>query len=134
MFLSELHGRPGLRGQTLVETLIACLVLAVALAGFTQALVGALATEREATTRLLALRHAEAAAEHLRLLRGLDPARRADRLAELDAGLREGVGQELPSGAQAGLGELESAGGVYRIHIGWPTRGAGQQEVLLWVR
>ena len=134
MFLNEAPRRPGLRGQTLVETIIACLVLAIALAGFTSSLVGALATEREATIRSLALGHAEAAAEQLRLLRQLDPARRTLRLGELDAGLRASVQQDLPAGTQTGLGELESANGVYRIHIGWPARGESQQEVLLWVR
>lgn len=134
MFLNVAPGRRGARGQTLIETLIACVVLAVALTGFTGSLVEALATEREATTRSLALRHAEAAAEQLRLLRRVDPARRALRLGELDEALRAGVQQDLPAGTRAGLGELQSASGVYRLHIGWPTRGNGQQEVLLWVR
>lgn len=134
MSLNRTPRPSGARGQSLVEALIACLVLGVALAGFAGSLVEALATEREAATHSLALRHAEAAAEHLRLLRGLDPARRSLRLGELDEGLRSGVQQELPAGARAGLGELEPASGVYRIHIDWPTRGENRQQVLLWVR
>jgi len=122
------------RGQTLLETLVACLVLAVALAGFAAALVGALAAERDAATHSLALRHAEAAAEEIRLLRWLEPAQRARRIEDLEAALTQDTQRQLPLGAVAGISAIEPDRRTYRIAIGWPAGGGTRGEVLLWVR
>lgn len=122
------------RGHALIEALVACLVLAVALVGFTSCLIGALSAERQAAQRSHALRHAEAAAEHLRLLRGLDPVRRAPQLKNLHSRLQSDAQRHLPAGAQASLGEVQPDSQAYRIAFAWPTTGQARQEVLLWVR
>lgn len=116
------------RGFTLIEALIALVVLLAGLVGGATVLLQTLHHEREAAWRRSALRHAASLAEELRAIRG-HSARPAAAEPAVIAAWTADVIASLPQGASAAVnaGEAQSE---LRIDIAWPGAN-GRQQVRL---
>jgi len=120
------------RGFTLVEVLVALVLMLAGLAGAGLVLGRSIQQERDSSHRRTAIRLAGSLADELRAL---------DRDAETSVApdappllaWREAVRAALPSGAD---GRIELDPGVparYRIVVEWPVTGIGMQRLVLAV-
>jgi prepilin-type N-terminal cleavage/methylation domain-containing protein len=118
------------RGFTLVEVLVALVLLLAGLAGAGIVLGNSIQHERESGSRRAALRLAASLADELRALD-------RDAFASLppDAPAIEAwsaaVAAALPAGTVAVVEPDDSAPGRYLIRIEWPVTGVGPQRLLL---
>jgi len=118
------------RGFTLIEALVALVVMLAGLAGGSLLLLQSVQYERESSNRRIALRFAASLAEELRALDRSDgaplPADTPSILAWTAA-----VESALPAGARARVESDGTDPAGYRISIEWPVAGAGPQRLLL---
>lgn len=115
-------------GFTLIEALVALVVMLAGLAGGAIVLVQTLHQERESAWRRAAVRHAASLADELRALRGHVPSPAAGEAPAIAAWTVE-VLASLPEGASAAvIASDESA--ELRIAISWPAAN-GRQELSL---
>lgn len=117
-----------LHGFSLIEALVALVVMLAGLAGGAIVLLQTLHQERESAWRRSALRHAVSLAEELRALRGHAAAPAGADTAAI-ASWTAAVLATLPDGASAAVSAAEDTG-VLRITIAWPGA-SGRQELSL---
>lgn len=118
------------RGFTLVEVLVALVLMLAGLAGGSLLLLQSVQYERESSNRRAAIRHAASLAEELRALdRGDGKPLPADTPAI--AAWIATVEMTLPAGSAARVDiERENPAG-YRIEIAWPVAGSGRNRLVL---
>lgn len=120
------------RGFTLVEALVALVLMLMGLAGAGIVLGRSIQYERESGTRRMAIRLAGSLAEELRAL-DREPAESIPADTPALRAWTESAMASLPAGSAA---RVELAPGVpaqYRITIEWPVAGIGMQRVVLQV-
>lgn len=114
-------------GFTLIETLIALVLLLAGVAGSALLLVHTLQYERESAHRRAALRAGASLAEELRR-------RGADLDAELLQDWSTATVAALPAGASAEVTAAPDDPGQLRIRIDWPAAGGPRQRLELPVQ
>lgn len=120
------------RGFTLVEALVALVLMLMGLASAGIVLGRSIQYERESGTRRMAIRLAGSLAEELRAL-DREPAESIPADTPALRAWTESAMASLPAGSAA---RVELAPGVpaqYRITIEWPVAGIGMQRVVLQV-
>ncbi len=118
------------RGFTLIEVLVALVIMLAGLAGAGIVLLQSVQYERESSHRRAAIRHAGSLAEELRSLNkneGIALAADAPAILAWTAAV-EAV---LPAGSTARVETGDSAPASYLISIEWPVAGVGTQRLVL---
>jgi Tfp pilus assembly protein PilV len=117
-------------GFTLVEALVALMLMLIGLAGAGIALGRSIQHERESGTRRMALRLAASLADELRALDRDAFASLGTDAPEIAAWSAVAVAA-LPAGASARVERDGSTPGAYLIRIEWPVAGLGLQRLVL---
>ncbi len=120
-------------GFTLVETLVALVVLLAGLAGSTLLLIRTLQHERESAHRRTALRATASLAEELRA-RQESGAATIDPADDLVQDWAAATAAALPDGASAGMDLVPEDPVAIRIRVAWPAGGGESQRLELPVR
>lgn len=124
--------RRGMRGFTLIETLVALALTLAGVAGATVLLLQGVQYERESATRRHALRLAGSLAEELRATNAGDGTPLpAD--APAIVAWRERALAALPAGSGARAEPIAMNPAAHRITIFWPVVGMGMQQFTLAV-
>ena len=119
-------------GFTLVEALVALVLMLVGLAGAGIVLGRSIQYERESGTRRMAIRLAGSLAEELRAL-DREPAGSIPADAPALRAWTESAIASLPAGSVARVDLEPGVPAQYRITIEWPVAGIGVQRVVLQV-
>ena len=117
-------------GFTLVEALVALVLMLVGLAGAGIVLGRSIQYERESGTRRMAIRLAGSLAEELRAL-DREPAGSIPADAPALRAWTESAIASLPAGSVARVDLEPGVPAQYRITIEWPVAGIGVQRVVL---
>jgi prepilin-type N-terminal cleavage/methylation domain-containing protein len=120
-------------GFTLVETLVALVVLLAGLAGSTLLLIRTLQHERESAHRRTALRATASLAEELRA-RQLSGVTAIDPADDLVQDWATATTAALPAGSSAGMELVPEDPVAIRIRVEWPAGGGESQALELPVR
>ncbi len=118
------------RGFTLVEALVALVLMLVGLAGAGIVLGRSIQYERESGTRRMAIRLTGSLAEELRAL-DRDPAGSIPADAPALRAWTESAIASLPAGSIARVDLEPGVPAQYRITIEWPVAGIGVQRIVL---
>jgi prepilin-type N-terminal cleavage/methylation domain-containing protein len=118
------------RGFTLVEALVALVLMLVGLAGAGIVLGRSIQYERESGTRRMAIRLAGSLAEELRAL-DREPAGSIPADAPALRAWAESAIASLPAGSVARVDLGAGIPAQYRITIEWPVAGIGVQRIVL---
>ncbi|MGE0030886.1 MAG: prepilin-type N-terminal cleavage/methylation domain-containing protein [Steroidobacteraceae bacterium] len=118
------------RGFTLVEVLVALVLMLAGLAGGSLLLLQSVQYERESSNRRAAIRYAASLAEELRALdRGDGMPLPAD--APAIAAWTAAVEATMPAGSAARVDVEREHPVGYRIEIEWPVAGSGRNRLVL---
>lgn len=118
------------RGFTLIEVLVALLLMLVGLAGASLVLLQSVQHERESSNRRAAIRLAASLADELR---AMNPGNGVPLPADAPAIVAwiAAVQASLPAGSTARVEADGEHPAAYRITIEWPVAGMGPQRLLL---
>ena len=120
----------GMRGFTLIEALVALVLMLAGLAGGSLLLLQSVQYERESSNRRAAVRFAASLAEELRALDRGDGIPLTEDSPAIIAWVAA-VQSALPTGSTARLQVSRAHPAAYRIEIQWPVAGSGLNRLVV---